>query len=101
MSESEMTDLLESTWKDVLQVAANEFFGADDHRTVLVSTGTLDQKNDFALTIHARRDAYDPMVSDRDTKDVGRQVLQGISSITDRLRVHNPGFEPDFVGNLG
>ncbi len=52
------------------------------------------------MTIFARRHAHDPMISDRDTKDVGRQVLQREPSVSDGLRIDDPGFGPDFVGDL-
>ena len=70
MSESEMSDFLESTWKNVLQVAANEFFRRDFHRTVLVGTRSFDEEDDLALTIIAWRHTHDPMIADRNAKDV-------------------------------
>jgi len=92
--ESVVADFLKAAGEQMIQETADELDGLQAHATRLTRRFVTDSEGH-----HAVLTAEDAAVGDGNTEDVTGQILQGTSSITDGLAVHDPGLLPDFGGD--
>jgi hypothetical protein len=80
--------------QDVLQEPADEFLGCDGADLESPGLGVLVFEGDPAVF-----ESEDAVVADRHTKDVRREILEGLSASANRLTMDNPVLFPDRRGD--
>ena len=88
--------LNKSRRQDVLQETADELLGRDAGRLDLFSSGVFVFESDIAVV-----ECDEAAITERDAKDVRREIFAGGAAIADRLAINYPVFPPNARVYLG